>query len=180
MHPIARTWSAMTSFSVNPHRLDPYQNFKFRVKWDGQYIPGISKVGALRRTTEVVQWRSGADSSTTRKAPGQSKWASIILERGVTHDHAFEDWANKVWRHAAAQGSEVSLANYRKDVILELCNEAGQVVLAYRIFRCWVSEYTALPQLDANETAVAIESITLEHEGWERDIEVPEPTEPRL
>jgi phage tail-like protein len=170
----------MAQFSVNPQRFDPYKNFKFRVKWDGRYVAGISKVSTLKRTTEVVKFREGGDPSTTRKSPGRTEFEAITLERGVTHDTDFEAWANKVWNLGAGLGSEVSLKDFRKDVIIEVYNEAGQKVLAYKVFRCWVSEYQAVPDLDANANAVAIQHIKLENEGWERDTSVTEPTEPTL
>ncbi|MBE2269395.1 MAG: phage tail protein [Anaerolinea sp.] len=170
----------MAQFSVNPSRFDPYKNFKFRVKWDGRYVAGISKVSALKRTTEVVEHREGGDPSSKRKSPGQSKYEAITLERGVTHDLEFENWANKVWNFGAGSGSEVSLQDFRKDIIIDVMNEAGQIVLSYKIFRCWVSEYQALPELDANANAVAIQTIKLENEGWERDEAVTEPTEPKF
>jgi phage tail-like protein len=168
----------MAQFSVNPSRFDPYKNFKFRVKWDGRYVAGISKVSALKRTTEVVEHRDGGDPSSKRKAPGQSKFEAITLERGVTHDLEFELWANKVWNFGAGSGSEVSLKDFRKDIIIDVMNEAGQKVLSYKVFRCWASEYQALPELDANANAVAIQTLKLENEGWERDEEVGEPSEP--
>ena len=168
----------MVEFSVNPQRFDPYKNFKFRVRWDGRFVAGISKVGALKRTTEVVEHRVGGDSSTGRKSPGRSKFEPIMLERGVTHDLEFEAWANLVWNVEAGLGAEVSLADFRKDITIEMYNEAGQLAIAYKVFRCWVSEFQALPELDANANAVAIQSIKLENEGWIRDVEVQEPTEP--
>jgi phage tail-like protein len=168
----------MPQFSVNPERFDPYKNFKFRVKWDGRYVAGVSKVSALKRTTEVVEHREGSDPSIVRKSPGGTKFAPIILERGVTHDPEFEQWANKVWNFGSGSGAEVSLKDFRKDIAIELFNEAGQLVHRYIVYRCWVSEFQALPELDANGNAIAIESITLENEGWERDYEVTEPTEP--
>lgn len=168
----------MTQFPVNPSRIDPYKNFKFRLKWDGRYVAGVSKVSALRRSTQVISYREGGDPSLSRKSPGQTEHDAITLERGVTHDVEFEQWANKVWDLGSASGSEVSLADFRKDVILDLFNEAGQLVISYKIYRCWVSEYQALPDLDANGSAVAIEQIKLENEGWERDLSVVEPREP--
>jgi phage tail-like protein len=168
----------MAQFSVNAQRFDPYKNFKFRVKWDGKYVAGISHVSPLVRRTEVVLHREGGDPSTTRKSPGRTEYEAITLERGVTHDVEFEHWANKVWNYGAGLGSEVSLKDFRKDIILELYNEAGQKVLAYNIYRCWVSEYVALPDLDANAAAVAIQHIKLENEGWVRDPAVVEPAEP--
>jgi phage tail-like protein len=170
----------MAQFSVNAQRFDPYKNFKFRVKWDGQYVLGVSKVGGLKRTTEVVKHRDGGDPSSSRKSPGRTEYEAITLERGVTHDLEFEKWANKIWNFGAALGAEISLADFRKNLILELYNEAGQKVIAYKIYRCWVSEYHAMPDLDANANAVAIQSIKLENEGWERDIAVTEPSEPTL
>ena len=170
----------MAEFVVNPQRFDPYKNFKFRLRWDGRYVAGISKVSALKRTTEVVRHREGGDPSTSRKSPGRTEYDPITLERGVTHDLDFEAWASKVWQLHAALGSEVSLADFRKDIILDFYNEAGQLAISYQIFRCWVSEYQALPDLDANANAVAIQHIRLENEGWQRDTAVVEPTEPTL
>ena len=170
----------MAQFSVNAQRFDPYKNFKFRVKWDGRYVAGISKVGALKRTTEPVTHREGGDPSTERKSPGQTKFEAITLERGVTHDPEFEQWANKIWNFGSGLGGEVSLKDFRKDLIIEMYNEAGQVAIAYKVFRCWVSEYQALPELDASGSAVAIQTLKLENEGWERDYEVAEPSEPEF
>ena len=170
----------MPQFTVNAQRFDPYKNFKFRVKWDGRYVAGVTRVGGLTRTTQVISHREGGDPSITRKSPGQTDYAPVTLERGVTHDTEFEQWANRVWSFGAGLGAEVSLRNFRKDVTVELYNEAGQLVIAYHLFRCWVSQYTALPQLDAASNAVAIQSITLENEGWERDTAVTEPAEPSL
>ncbi len=170
----------MAQFSVNPHRFNPYVGFKFLVWWDGRCVAGVSKVGALKRTTEVVKHREGGDPSTSRKSPGRTEFEPITLERGVTHDPEFERWASKVWNLGAGLGAEVSLKDFRKDIIIELYNEAGQRVLAYKVYRCWVSEYQALPELDANANAVAIQTLKLENEGWERDVEVTEPTEPTL
>lgn len=168
----------MAQFTVNAQRFDPYKNFKFRVKWDGRYVAGISKVGALKRSTEPVEHREGGDSSSTRKSPGRTKYEAITLERGCTHDPEFEKWANKVWNYGSGLGAEVSLKDFRKDLIIEVYNEAGQLALAYKVYRCWVSEYQALPDLDANANAVAIQTLKLENEGWERDYDVAEPAEP--
>jgi phage tail-like protein len=170
----------MAEFSVNTQRFDPYKNFKFRVRWDGRFVAGISKVGALKRTTEVVEHRVGGDPSTGRKSPGRSKFEAITLERGITHDPEFETWANKVWSFGAGLGAETSLKDFRKDIIIEMYNEAGQLAIAYKVFRCWVSEFQAMPELDANANAIAIQTLKLENEGWERDIDVQEPTEPSL
>jgi phage tail-like protein len=167
----------VAQFTVNSSRFDPYKNFKFRVRWDGRYVAGISKVGALKRSTEVVEHREGGDPSMSRKSPGRSKYEPVTLERGVTHDVDFEQWANKVWNFGETPGSEVSLADFRKDIVIDMFNEAGQIALSYRIFRCWVSEYQALPDLDANANAVAIQTLKLENEGWERDYDVAEPAE---
>ena len=168
----------MAQFSVNAQRFDFYKNFKFRVKWDNRYVAGISKVGGLKRTTEVVKHREGGDPSTSRKSPGRTEYEAITLERGVTHDLEFEAWARKVWNYGAGLGSETSLKDFRKPITIEVYNEAGQLAIAYNVYRCWVSEYQALPDLDANANAVAIQHIKLENEGWERDYEVGEPGEP--
>ena len=168
----------MAQFTVNPQRFDPYKNFKFRVKWDGRYVAGVSKVGALTRSTEPIEHREGGDPSTVRTSPGQTSYEPITLERGVTHDKAFEQWANKVWNWGSGLGAESSLQDFRKDIIIEMYNEAGQLAVAYKVYRCWVSEFTALPELDASGNAVAIQSIQLQNEGWERDYAVTEPTEP--
>ena len=170
----------MAQLVAKPNRFDPYKNFKFRVKWDGRYVAGISKVSALRRTTDVVEHREGGDPSSTRRSPGLTKYEPITLERGLTHDLEFEQWASKVWNFGAGPGAEVSLKDFRKDIIIDVFNEAGQKVLSYRVFRCWVSEYQALPDLDANAGAIALQHIKLENEGWQRDPEVVEPAEPQF
>ncbi len=167
----------MAQFSVNTQRFDPYKNFKFRVKWDGRYVAGVSKVTALKRTTELVEHREGGDPSSNRKSPGRTKYDPVTLERGVTHDQEFEQWANKIWNYGSQPGSEVSLKDFRKDIIIDFFNEAGQLAISYKVYRCWVSEYQALPELNANANAVAIQSIKLENEGWERDYDVTEPAE---
>ncbi|HET8841059.1 MAG TPA: phage tail protein [Ktedonobacteraceae bacterium] len=171
-----------SQFVVNAYRYDPYKNFKFRVMWDGKYVAGISKVGGLTRTTQVVTHREGGDPSIVRKSPGQTEYSAITLERGVTHDAEFENWASKIWDFAnrGQLGQEISLQDFRKDIIIELYNEAGQKVMAYNVYRCWVSEFTALPDLDASANAVAIQTLKLENEGWERDQSVAEPTETKL
>jgi phage tail-like protein len=168
----------MAQFSVNKERFDPYKNFKFKVKWDGKYVAGVSKVGALKRTTEVVKHREGGDPSSSRKSPGRTEYDAITLERGVTHDKEFEQWANKVWQYGVGLGQEVSLKDFRKDVIIEVYNEAGQLAISYHVYRCWVSEFQAVPDLDANANAVAIQHIKLENEGWTRDESTQEPSEP--
>lgn len=166
---------AAPQFPVNVHRFDPYKDFKFRVKWDGRIVAGVSAVSPLRRVTEVMKFREGGDPSSSRKLPGRTEYEAITLERGVTHDLEFERWANLVFNR---QGdAAMSLKNFRKDIVIELLNEQGVVAIAYKVYRCWVSEYVALPQLDANGGAVAIQSITLQNEGWERDPEVKEPAE---
>jgi phage tail-like protein len=168
----------MSTFSVNPLRFDPYKNFKFRVKWDGKYVAGVSKCSALKRTTEVVKHREGGDPSSSRKSPGRTEYEAVTLERGVTHDKEFEQWANKVWSLGAGLSAEVSLKDFRKDLIIELYNEAGQLAIAYKVYRCWVSEFQSLADCDANANAVNIQHLKLENEGWERDNGVPEPAEP--
>jgi phage tail-like protein len=157
----------MARFSANAQRFDPYKNFKFRLKWDGRYVAGMSKMSALKRSTEVV---SGL--STGRKSPGPTKFEAVTIERGVTHDAAFEAWANQAWRFASGPGAETSLKDLRKDLIVELYDEAGRLAIAYRLLRCWVSEFQALPDLDAGANAVAIAHMKLENEGWERDPDV--------
>jgi phage tail-like protein len=174
----------MAQFTVNAQRWDPYKNFKFRVKWNGKYVAGVSKVTALKRTTEVLEHREGGDPSSLRKSPGRTKYEAITMERGVTHDLEFEQWANKVWDYSNAQApadqrqKEISLQDFRRDFIIDLFNEAGQKVRSFFVYRGWVSEYVAQADLDANANAVLIQSIKIENEGWERDTNVTEPTEP--
>jgi phage tail-like protein len=161
----------MAQLSVKRQRLDPYKNFKFRLKWDGKYVAGMNKLTVgLTRTSEVVHHRQGGDPSTNPKSLGRTKYEAVTLERGITYDTEFQSWANNVWAFGGGLGSEISLKNFRKDIILEFYNEAGQLTIAYRLHRCWVSEYLAMPDLDANANAVAIQHIKLENEGWERDL----------
>ncbi len=166
---------ANTGFVVNTHRIDPYKNFKFRVLWDGKPVLGVSKVGALKRTTEVVKHRDGGDNSYDHKSPGRTSYEAVTMERGITHDIEFEKWANTV--HTYDGDPAMDLAGYKKDLTLEVMNEKGQVALRYHLFRCWVSEFNAIPDLDANANAVAIESIKVEVEGWLRDLDTVEPNE---
>jgi phage tail-like protein len=167
----------MAQFTVNTHRFDPYKNMKFRLKFEGQPQPvaGVSKISALKRSTEVVTHREGGDPSTSRHSPSLWKFEPITVERGVTHDPDFEAWANLIY---TTQGdAAISLKNFRRNLIIELLNEQGKVAKAYKVYRCWVSEYQALPELDANGHAIAIEHMVIQNEGWERDIDAPEPTE---
>ncbi len=168
----------MAEFTVNPQRFDPYKNFKFLVVWDGRVVAGVSKVSPLKRTTEVVKHRDGGDPSTPHKSAGRSEFEAITLERGLTHDPEFDRWANKVWMVNQGLGSEMSLADFRKNIVLQVLNEAGQVAVAIKVYRAWPSEYQVVGELDANANAVAIQSLKLECEGWERDWEVPEPEQP--
>jgi len=169
----------MPQFTVNTHRFDPYKQFKFRVKWDGRTIAGIDKVSELKRSTEVICHREGGDPSSLRRSPGITTYEPIMLTRGRTHDTEFEEWINKVWNFGSTLGTEVSLADFRKDIVIELYNEAGQLAMAFKVFRCWPSEYTPLNELDANNNSIALESITLQHEGWQRDDDISEPAEPK-
>lgn len=169
----------MTPPSQDTARIDPYENFKFKVKWDGKYVAGVGKVAALTRSIQVVKHREGGDPPSQHKSPGQTDYGPITLERGVTHDVEFEQWANKVWDYesSAPLGQEVSLKDFRKDVVIEMHNETGRKVMAYNVYSCWVSEWTAQPDLDGRSNAVVIQSMTLQNEGWER-VEVVPPTEP--
>ena len=167
---------AAPKFPANQHRHDPYRNFKFQIKWDGNTVAGLSKCSALKKTTEVVDWREGGDASTSRKLPGKTSYEPITLEAGVTHDPAFEEWANKV--NSYEGDASMSLKDFRKDpVVIDVLNLQGKVALSYTVHRCWVSEYQALPELDAAGNAVMIQTIKLENEGWTRDTSATEPTE---
>jgi phage tail-like protein len=169
----------MAQFVENPTRIDPYKNFKFKVSWDDEGakgpIAGVSKVSGLKRTTEVVSHRDGGDLSTKRHSPGVSTFEPITIERGITHDPAFENWATKVYSTAGDGG--VSLLNFRKDITIELYNLQGVKVRAWNVFRCWVSEFIAVPELDANANAIAFETIVLQNEGFARDEAVVETVE---
>ena len=164
----------MPKVKVNVGRIDPYRNFKFRVKWDGRYVAGVRKMSALTRITEVIEAREGGAAGTTRRLPGRTTYEAITLERGVSHDTEFEQWANEV-ANSGSGSPGGTLKGFRKDIVIELYDEAGKLELAYKVFRCWVSEYQALPELDANSNEVVIEHIKLENEGWERDATVPAP-----
>jgi phage tail-like protein len=162
-------------FIKNAKRFDPYKNFKFRILWGNKPVMGVSKVSALKRTTELVKHRDGGDNSTDHKSPGRTSYDAITVERGLTHDPEFEAWANKV--HPYSGDTAMDLAAYKKNLTLEMMNEKGHVVYRYFLFDCWVSEYTAIPELNANANAVAIESLKIELEGWDRDKDTKEPNE---
>jgi phage tail-like protein len=156
---------------------EPYKNFRFRVNWDNHDVAGVSKVSALGRSTDVIEHRVGGDPSTTRKSPGITHFEPITLERGVTHDDDFVRWANQVWYKLGKEPTEVSLKNFRKDLLIFVYNEAGQKVLEFKCFNCWVSDFRALGDLDSNANAVVFEAITLQNEGWIRNAVSP-PTPP--
>src|ERR1019366_4838261 len=165
----------MAKFVANAQRVDPYRNFKFRVKIDNVYVAGLSKCSALKKTTEMTEWYESGDPSTSHKLPGKTKYDAITLSAGVTHDTTFETWANLVNNF---QGdASMSLKNFRKNIVIDVFNEEEQKAISYQVFRCWVSEYQALPELDAAGNAVMIETIKLVNEGWQRDASVTEPTE---
>lgn len=165
----------MVQFAVNTYRSDPYRNFKFRIKWDNEYVAGLSKCGALKKSVEVVDWREGGDPSHGHKIPGMTKYEPITLEAGVTHDTTFEDWANKVNNFSG--DAAMSLKEFRKDIVIDVFNLQDVKVLSYIVYRCWVSEFQSLPELDASANAIMIQTLTLQNEGWERDTSVTEPTE---
>lgn len=165
----------MVQFAVNTYRNDPYRNFKFRIKWDNEYVAGLSKCSALKKTVEVVEWREGGDSSHGHKLPGMTKYEPITLEAGVTHDTTFEEWANKVNNFSG--DAAMSLKEFRKDIVIDVFNLQEVKVLSYIVYRCWVSEFQSLPELDASANAIMIQTLMLQNEGWERDESVTEPTE---
>jgi phage tail-like protein len=171
----------MPQFKKQPLRFEPYKNYKFRVKAgkSSSYVAGVSKMSSLKRTTAVVKHREGGDPSSSFKSPGITEYDPITLERGVTHDTDFEVWASKTWNFHGGPGAESSLADFRQDITIDVFNEAGQKVISYQVFRCWVSEYQAMGDFDSNSNAVLIQHIKLENEGWQRDLSVTEP-EPAL
>jgi phage tail-like protein len=163
-------------FPVNAHRFDPYRTFMFQVVIDGQPVAGLKKMGMLKKTTEAVKWRSAGDPAHERVLPGGTSYEAVTLEQGLTHDPVFENWANLV--NNIQGNAAMSLVNYRKDIVLNVLNLQGVVAISYKLFRAWVSEFQALPEFDAGTmNAVGIQTITLQHEGWERDPAVTEPTE---
>jgi phage tail-like protein len=163
-------------FPVNAHRFDPYRTFMFQVVIDGQPVAGLKKMGMLKKTTEAVKWRSAGDPAHERVLPGGTSYEAVTLEQGLTHDPGFENWANLV--NNIQGNAAMSLVNYRKDIVLNVLNLQGVVAISYKLFRAWVSEFQALPEFDAGTmNAVGIQTITLQHEGWERDPAVTEPTE---
>jgi len=163
-------------FPANAHRHDPYRTFKFQVLIDGQPVAGLKKMTALKKTTEAVDWRTGGDPTHVRKLPGGTKYEAITLEQGLTHDPVFEKWANLV--NNIDGDSAMSLVNFRKDIVINVLNLQGTVAMSYQVKRAWVSEYQALPDFDAGTTnSVGIQTIKLEHEGWDRDEAVTEPGE---
>lgn len=174
----------MAEFTVNSSRLDPYVSYKFRIKFDDEYVAGVSKISAIRRSTEVITHRDGADPSHPHLTPGQTKFDPITLERGVTHDTEFERWANKVWYYPNSNSisgdgtKQRSLADFRKDIIIDVFNEAGQKVISYNVYRCWVSNFQSFPDLDASANSIAIQTLELQNEGWDRVVETEEPEEP--
>lgn len=165
----------MPMFSVNSHRIDPYKNFKFRVLWDNNAVAALSKMSAIKRSTEVVEWRAAGDSSIVRKMPGRSKFEPVTLEQGLSHDRQFMDWANLV--NNPQGDAAASLLNYRKEVRIEVLNLQGVAAMAFTLSRAWVSEFQALPEMDANANAVAIQTVKFEYENFFLDEATVEPAE---
>ena len=166
----------MARMTPQTNRFDPYRTFRFKVKWDGRYVAGLSKMGGLKRTTEMVEFREAGENITSRKLPGKTSYTAVTLEAGVTYDSSFEDWANLV--NDFASHSITNLGEFRKNITVDVFNEAGQKGFSYNLYRCWVSEYQALPDLDAGANAVAITTIKLEYEWFERDKAVAEAAGP--
>lgn len=162
----------MARFSVNTDRFDPYLNFKFKVMFDGDYVAGLSKCSALRRVTEVTPWHEAGDHAGPRQIPGKTRYEPITLESGITLDHRFEQWAQAVNNYKGE--AAMSLRAFRKNLTIDVFNLQGGLVLRYNVYRCWVSEYQALPELSADGHAVMLTTLKLENEGWERDVNVPE------
>jgi phage tail-like protein len=167
---------AAPTFPVNAHRHDPYRTFKFQILIDGKPVAGLKKMGALKRKTEAIKWRSAGDPSSERILPGGTSYEPVTLEQGLSHDPVFENWANLV--NNVEGDAAMSLKNFRKDIVINVLNLQGIVAISYRLYRAWVSEYQALPEMDAGAmNAVGIQTITLQHEGWQRDTAVTEPSE---
>jgi phage tail-like protein len=163
-------------FAVNAHRHDPYRTFMFQVVIDGQVVAGLRKMTALKKKTEPVKWRTAGDPTHERILPGGTSYEPVTLEQGLTHDPVFEQWANLV--NNLEGNAAMSLKDFRKDIIINVLNLQGQVAIAYKLTRAWVSDYQAIPDLDAGSmNTVGIQSVTLQHEGWIRDTAVAEPQE---
>ena len=164
-------------FTVNINRFDPYKTFRFLVYFGGSTSPvaAVSKVTALKRMTDVIEYKEGGNNIIL-KGPGRTKYEPVTLERGVTYDTDFITWADQTQK--LDQGHPTtSLANLRREITIALLNEEGSIVHGYIVHRCWVSEFQALPDLDAGTNAVAIEHVKFEHEGWEHDLSLTEPKE---
>jgi phage tail-like protein len=164
------------TFPANAHEFDPYRTFKFQVVVDGQVVAALRKMTALKRRTEAIKWRAAGDPSYERVIPGGTSYEPVTLEQGLTHDPVFENWANLV--HSLDGDPAVSLLGYRKDVTINVLNLQGVVAIRYQLLRAWVSDYQALPDLDAGAmNTIGIQHIVLQHEGWRRDAATQEPTE---
>ncbi len=148
------------------------KNINFCVRWDGKIIPGITKISGLQRKTEIVENRSGGDPSMMRRSPGKTEYKPIVMKRSLSSDKEFENWANKVWNLGSGAGLEVSLKDFRKDIIIELLDDTGKILMAFNVYRCWPSEYVALSDLDGGDRSFPMEILVLENEGWERNDEI--------
>jgi phage tail-like protein len=164
-------------FTVNILRYDPYKTYRFLVYFqpESEPVAAVSKVGALKRTSDVIEYKEGGNA-IIQKGLGRMKYDPIMLERGITFDTEFEEWANAP-QVLSSGAASTSLASLRKELTIVLLNEEAQPVMQYFVHRCWVSEFQALPELDAGANAIAIEHIKLENEGWERDLSLGEPLE---
>lgn len=166
----------MSDFIGGALEVSHYKNHNFKVRFEGRHVAGISRISALRRTTEVIESREGAEPGGVTKSPGLTRCDPIVLERGVSHDPAFEQWASKIW----SPDGHGPPANFRRDLEIELVNKNGDALWRFRVHRCWVSEFQALPGLDSTNGSILLEHVTLQNEGWERDTTVQEPFDPSM
>ena len=148
-------------------KFDPYRKFKFRIKIDGKVVAALTKCSALTVSVASTEFRSGEMDAFKQKLPGQVTFEPITLEQGVTDDKTFELWATAMANYMGNKGadSEKTPDDFRKDLDIEIYNLNNERVKAYRVYNCWVSKYTAVPDLDAASSDVMIQTLELQNEG---------------
>ena len=115
----------MTIFKVNTNRFDPYKNYLFLVFFgtNTNAVAAVSKVTALKRSSTPIDYNEGG-YAITLKGLGRTKYEPITLERGITFDMDFEEWANAA-QILKSGAPSTSLANLRKEIRIVLLNEAA-------------------------------------------------------
>lgn len=135
--------------------IDPFMNFNFRVEIDGLTVAAFHECSGLESAIDVVEHREGGGA--IRKLPGNTKFANIVLKRGVTDNRELYDL------HVKCLEGVIE----RKSGSIILMNRADQEVTRWNFVQAWPAKWVG-PSLTAEGNDVAIETLELAHEGIRR------------